>query len=93
MHALKPTRWASSSHWMIRGLSRRCSKDHLHQPLLDGRAKAAEHYPMELVVEILRGIRDTADGKHNDYDDDDMPKEQLLCANVGFMGGDNVPST
>ena len=61
MAAKKPTRWASSSPHMLRRLSKRCSKNHEHQPLVGGRAKACENYPPELITEILRGIRDTAD--------------------------------
>ena len=59
--AKKPTRWMSSSAMMLKRLSRRCSKNHQHQHLVGGRAKAAEDYSLELVTEILRGIRDTAD--------------------------------
>ena len=61
MPAKKSTRWASSSHHMIKRLSQRCSKDHDHQMLVGGRAKAAQDYPMELIKEILRGIRATED--------------------------------
>lgn len=61
--AKKPTRWMSSSPAMIQRLSRRCSGDHVHQHLVGGRAKAAEDYSIELVTEILRGIRDTADAE------------------------------
>ena len=42
-------------------LSTRFSKTHAHQHLVGGRAKNAENYPIELIVEILRGMRDTAD--------------------------------
>ena len=59
--AKKPTRWMSSSPHMLKRLSRRCSGDHIHQHLVGGRAKAAEDYSLELVTEILRGMRDTAD--------------------------------
>ena len=61
MPAKKPTRWASSSPQMLKRLSRRCSKTHVHQHLVGGRAKACEHYPIELITGILKGIRDTAD--------------------------------
>ena len=61
MPAKKPTRWASSSPHMLKRLSKRCSKDHDHQQLVGGRAKACENYAPELITEILRGIRDTAD--------------------------------
>ena len=59
--AKKPTRWMSSSAQMIKRLSRRCSKTHVHQQLVGGRAKACEDYSIELVTDILRGMRDTAD--------------------------------
>ena len=59
--AKKPTRWMSSSPHMLKRLSRRCSGDHVHQHLVGGRAKAAEDYSLELVTDILRGMRDTAD--------------------------------
>ena len=59
--AKKPTRWMSSSPQMVKRLSRRCSGTHVHQHLVGGRAKAAEDYSLELVTDILRGIRDTAD--------------------------------
>ena len=36
MLAKKPTRWASSPPWMLKRLSRRCSKDHIHQQLVGG---------------------------------------------------------
>ena len=55
--AKKPTRWMSSSAMMLKRLSRICSKNHQHQHLVGGRAKAAEDYSFELVTEILRGIR------------------------------------
>ena len=61
--AKKPTRWMSSSPRMIHRLSRRCSGDHAHQHLVGGRAKAAENYFIELVTEIIRGVRDTADAE------------------------------
>ena len=61
MPAKKPTRWASSSPHMLKRLSKRCSKTHDHQQLVGGRAKACENYSPELITEILRGIRDTAD--------------------------------
>ena len=59
--AKKPTRWMSSSPHMLKRLSRRCQGDHANQHLVGGRAKLAENYPIELITEILRGMRDTAD--------------------------------
>ena len=67
--AKKPTRWMSSSPEMIKRLSRRCSKTHVHQHLVGGRAKAAEEYPLDLICEFLRGMRDTADSNIEVADD------------------------
>ena len=61
MAANKPTKWMSSSPHMLKRLSKRCSKDHIHQQLVGGRAKPADNYPLELITEMLRGMRDTAD--------------------------------
>ena len=71
--AKKPTRWMSSSPHMIKRLSKRCGGDHAHQHLVSGRAKAAEDYSLELISEILRGIRDTAD--HEEDWDDSLGKD------------------
>ena len=59
--AKKPTKWASTSVPMLRRLSKRCGKGHDHQHLMGGRAAAASFNSKELVLEILRGMRDTAD--------------------------------
>ena len=61
MPAKKPTRWMSSSTHMLKRLSRRCTGEHAHQQLVGGRAKAAEDYSLDLISEILRGMRDTSD--------------------------------
>ena len=67
--AKKPTKWATSSKHMAQRLSTRCSGLHSHQHLMGGRAAEAAFYPQELIVEILRGIRDTADAESKDLDD------------------------
>ena len=59
--AKKPTRWMSSSPHMLKRLSKRCKGLHVHQHLIGGRAKAAEDYSLDLISEIIRGMRDTAD--------------------------------
>ena len=46
---------------MLKRLSQRCKGLHEHQQLAGGRAKACENYPLELISELLRGMRDTAD--------------------------------
>ena len=61
--AKKPTRWMCSSPFMLNRLSRRCSGTHVHQHLVGGRAKAAEDYSIELITDIIRGMRDTADAE------------------------------
>ena len=59
--ALIPTRWLSNSRPMLARLDKTCPREHHHQPLLGGRAQRAELYPDELIVEILKGMRDHAD--------------------------------
>ena len=56
---------------MARRLSKRCSRTHTHQHLLGGRAEAASFYSLELITEILRDTRDTADfeDQHLDVED------------------------
>ena len=70
--AKKPTRWLSSSPRMLKRLSRRCQENHVHEHLLAGRPKDAALYPLPLIVEILRGMRDEADHRHHAYDHDEM---------------------
>ena len=86
---LKPTRWMSSSQHMINRLSRRCSRTHTHQQLVSGRAAAAAFYPMKLMLEILRGMRDEADHKLNVqalwsplFEPVDGSSEVKVCDNV-----------
>ena len=62
MLAKKPTKWMSSCPHMPRKLFKRYSKEHIHQQVLSGRAKAAENYRLESITEILlKGMRNTAD--------------------------------
>ena len=75
--AKKPTRWMTSAAAMARRLSKRCSGQHKHQPLLSGRAAAAAFYPLPLITKILRGIRDTADERHPS---DDAPSKEIQHA-------------
>ena len=54
---LKPTRFLSSAPALLDELNRKCSRDHLHHPLLGrSRAAAAAEYPAELCMAILKGI-------------------------------------
>ena len=83
--AMTPTKWMSSSHFMLDRLRRRCQRNHVHQHLIDGRAKAAENYPSELSVEMLRGMRDTADqNMHFDCDDAYAVTALALTPGHGF---------
>ena len=61
MPAMKPTRFMTNPVYMKHQLSRTCDGLHKHQQLVGGRAKEAENYSIELITEILRGMRDTAD--------------------------------
>ena len=56
MAAKKPTRFMSNSHLILEELSRKCDGRHAHQPLLDGRAKAAAIYPEGLCRAMCRGL-------------------------------------
>ena len=76
----------TTSPQMAARLSRRCSKQHPHEPLLGGRAKAAELYPDKLILEILRGVRDTAAAEEevpNPLNCGDLPG--ALSQNVGLF--------
>ena len=48
---------------------------------------------MELITEILRGIRDTADMCQHTYDENDAPVDMNMCAHVGpDPSAQDVPS-
>ena len=51
---------------------------------MGGGAKNAENYPAELIIEILRGIRDTADGLANTDDDENALCSVACCMHSGF---------
>ena len=67
---------------MIERLSKRCGGDHVHQHLVGGRAKHAEDYSLELISEILRGVRDTADHEDDwgDSHGEDVEKATKVAA-------------
>lgn len=52
----KATRFASTYQEVLRQLSSKCRKDHVHLYLLDGRAKAAALDPPELCRATIRGM-------------------------------------
>ena len=59
--AQKPTMWMSNSPAMLSELSLRCDRSHDHQHLVEGRAKPAENYPIDLVLAIVRGMSQTSE--------------------------------
>ena len=56
MLAKKPTRFMTNSRSIGTELRRKCDGSHVHQPLIDGRAKDAARYPPALCRAICRGI-------------------------------------
>ena len=84
MPAKKPTRWASSSSYMLRRLGKGCSGQHVHQQLVGGRAKDAALYPLPLIVEILRGMRDTKDATAGFDDEDEIAMRAMAALHSTF---------
>ena len=54
----KPTDFMVNGEGLARWLSKRCSGGHLHQPLTNGRAIKAQHYPRELCQAMIRGAEE-----------------------------------
>jgi hypothetical protein len=54
--ALKPTRFLSSAEEVLKLLGRKCTREHKHQRLAQGRTRDAAVYPPELCRAMLRGI-------------------------------------
>ena len=52
----KATGFLTNSKWIAEELSKKCSGDHEHQPLVGGRAKGAEEYPPKLCEAIVQGL-------------------------------------
>ena len=88
VEAQKPTKWASSSPHMLKRLSTRCDKSHSHQHLVGGRAAAAAYYPAKLISQILRGMRDTADAEHKEYD---LSSDMRMAMASAAMMHDQAP--
>ena len=55
--AMKPTRFMSNSEHILGRLECRCDGSHVHQPLIQGRAKAAAIYPVEMCELIIEGLK------------------------------------
>ena len=49
---------------MLNELHAVCDKTHVHEPLLSGKPKLAETYPLKLVVAILRGMQRTMEARN-----------------------------
>ena len=54
----KATGWVTNSPRVAGEVGVLCHGGHVHVPLMGGRAKATERYPVNLAKAILRGIRD-----------------------------------
>ena len=52
----KPTRWLTNSPCLADCLEKHCPCNHTHEPLLGGRAKAAQEYPPKLCTQIVSGF-------------------------------------
>ena len=59
--AMKPTRFSTNGMHLAEFLAARCSGDHAHGELLDGKAKAAGIYPRELCRRLCEGIKKEKD--------------------------------
>ena len=78
--ALKPTKWMSNSPAMLARLDKKCPKNHKHAALFGKRLAQAAFYPEDLVLAILRGIRDTEDAKdERKHEYDSMDIEPLMA--------------
>ncbi len=54
----KPTDFMVNGEGLARWLSKRCSGGHLHQPLTNGRAVKAQHYPRGLCQAMVKGAEE-----------------------------------
>ena len=64
-----------------------CKRDHEQVPLLGGKAKKAEVYPMGLVVEILRGIRGQAEADAGHLEQEEQTHLVHALQNSDFPAG------
>ena len=58
----KPTDFLVTGHGLATQLSKRCSGQHRHQPLMGGLARLAQQYPQALCQAMIRGAEE--DNKH-----------------------------
>jgi len=73
----KPSKWISNSKAVLSRLTRKCTRDHQHGSLLDGKAKHAAIYPPDLCLQILRGVRDQI--RHDESGGDDGACSELMA--------------
>ena len=81
---LKPTGWLTNAPCIAEELGKRCLNDakgseerrHRHVLLLNGKAKGAAQYPIQLCTAILRGQRRQM--QHDGVEEHDRPRHSLL---------------
>ena len=65
---------------MAKRLSKTCNHQHVHQTLQGGRTQAAAFYSTELIIQLLRGIRDTWEAEGHTHEatqwDDHQAQEE-----------------
>ena len=72
--ATKPTQWVSNSRHMLLRLNKRRGGKYEHQHLEGRRTAKAAIYPRQLIVNILRGMRGTADARvHEPQQEENNP--------------------
>ena len=67
-----------------------CNTKHNHQPLMPGRAKDAELQPKQLMLEILRDMRDQAD-EDLLREEEEAEIQRVATLNSGFNSEDAYP--
>ena len=78
--AKKPTRWLTNSPCLAEQLERHCPGTHIHEPLLGGRAKAAQIYPPKLCSAIVAGFAAQLKLDLSATQVDSLDNEQLACS-------------
>ena len=82
--AKKHTKCASNNPYMLARLRRRCDRSHAHQHVEGGRTAEAAYYPPDLIVEILRGVRDDADAMLLNSEQEEQGKLLAAVAQSGL---------
>ena len=87
----KPTRFMVNSEAIANKLRRRCNGEHPHQPLTNGRAKAAEEYPPALCKAIVQGAQEHMKSQLVLVEDDQDQEEDIEDALDREMEDENEP--